>query len=61
MPSTPIKSCNKYILSYKDSTDSTHQLGIYARDAFDCLMLAKQFNAYVHDHPSSVIRIQQKF
>ena len=61
MPSTPIKSCNKYILSYKDSTDSTHQLGIYARDAFDCLMLAKQFNAYVHDHPNSVIRIQQKF
>ena len=61
MPSTPIKSCNKYILSYKDSTDSTHQLGIYARDAYDCLMLAKQFNAYVHDHPNSVIRIQQKF
>ena len=61
MPSTPIKSCNKYILSYKDSTDSTHQLGIYARDAYDCLMLAKQFNAYVHDNPSSVIRIQQKF
>ena len=61
MPSTPIKSCNKYILSYKDATDNTHQLGIYARDAFDCLMLARQFNSYVHDHPNSVIRIQQKF
>ena len=61
MPSTPIKSCNKYVLSYKDSLNITHELGFYARDAYDCLMLAREFNSYVHDHPGSVIRIQQKF
>ncbi len=60
MTSIPIKSCKKYLLSYKDSSNNTHQLGIYARDAYDCLMLARQFNSYVHDHPSSVTRIQQK-
>ena len=27
MPSTPIKSCNKYVLSYKDSTNKTHEVG----------------------------------
>ena len=61
MPSTPIKSCNKYELSYKDSSNITHEVGFYARDAYDCLMLAREFNSYVHDHPGSVIRIQQKF
>ena len=61
MPSTPIKSCKKYVLSYKDSSNSTHQLGFYARDAYDCLILAREFNSYVHDHPRSVVRIQQKF
>ena len=61
MPSTPIKSCNKYVLSYKDSFNNTHQVGFYARDAYNCLMLAREFNSYVHDHPGSVIRIQQKF
>ena len=61
MPSTPIKSCNKYVLSYKDSSNSTNQLGYYTRDAYDCLMLAREFNSYVHDHPNSVTRIQQKF
>jgi len=61
MPSTPIKSCNKYVLSYKDSSNNTHQLGIYASDAYNCLLLAKDFNSYIHDHPNSVIRIQQKF
>ena len=61
MPSTPIKSCNKYILSYKDSSNKTHEVGFYARDAYDCLMLAREFNSYVHDNPGSVIRIQQKF
>ena len=60
MPSTPIKSCNKYVLSYKDSSNNTHQLGIYASDAYNCLLLAKEFNSYIHDHPNSVIRIQQK-
>jgi len=62
MPSTPIKSCNKYVLSYKDSTNKTHKVGFYARDAaYDCLMLAREFNSYVHDNPGSVIKIQQKF
>ena len=53
MPSTPIKSCNKYVLSYKDSSNNTHEVGFYARDAYDCLMLAREFNSYVHDHPGS--------
>ena len=61
MPSTPIKSCNKYVLSYKDSTNKTQEVGFYARDAYDCLTLARKFNTYVHDNPISVIRIQQKF
>ena len=61
MPSTPIKSCNKYVLSYKDSSNNTHEVGFYARDAYDCLLLAREFNSYVHDNPGSVIRIQQKF
>jgi len=42
MPSTPIKSCNKYVLSYKDSSNKTHEVGFYARDAYDCLMLARE-------------------
>ena len=61
MSSTPIKSCNRYVLSYKDSFNNTQQIGIYARDAYDCLILAKELNTYVHDHPNSVVRIQQKF
>ena len=61
MPSTPIRSCNKYVLSYKDSSNNTHEVGFYARDAYDCLMLAREFNTYLHDHPGAVIRIQQKF
>ena len=61
MPTTPIKSCNKYVLSYKDSSNNTHQIGFYALDAHDCILLAREFNSYLHDHPGSVIRIQQKF
>ena len=61
MPSTPIKSCNKYVLSYKDSSNITHQIGIYAKDAYDCLMLAREFNSHVQNYPNSVVRIQQKF
>jgi len=61
MLSTPIKSCNKYVLSYKDSSDITHEVGFHARDAHDCMMLAREFNSYVHDNPGSVIRIHQKF
>ena len=60
MSSTSIKSCKKYLLTYKDSSNNLHQLGIYARDAYDCLMLAREFNTYVHDHPNAVTRIQQK-
>jgi len=61
MPSTPINSCNKYLLSYKDSSNKTHEVGFYALDAYDCLMLARKFKSYVHENPGSVIRIQQKF
>ena len=61
MPSIPIKSCKKYVLSYKDSLNNTHQVGFYARDAYDCLILAKEFYAHIHDNPRSVFRIQQKF
>ncbi len=60
MPSTPIKSCNKYVLSYKDSSNNMQQIGFYARDAYDCMLLARKFNSYVQDHPNSVFRIQQK-
>ncbi|MBO6971990.1 MAG: hypothetical protein JJ840_08485 [Prochlorococcus marinus CUG1431] len=61
MPSTPIQSCNKFVLSYKDSFNKTHQVGFYAINAHDCLILAREFDSYIHDHPDSVIRIQQKF
>ena len=61
MPSTPIKSCNKYVLSYKDSTNKTQEVGFYAPDAYDCLKLARELNSYVNDNPGSVIKIQQKF
>ena len=60
MPSTSIKSCNKYVVSYKDASNNTNLLGIYARDPYDCLMLAREFNSYINEHPRSVIRIQQK-
>ena len=60
MSSPSIKSCKKYLLTYKDSSNNLHQLGFYARDAYSCLMLAREFNTYVHDHPNAVTRIQQK-
>ena len=60
MSSTPIKSCKKYLLSYKDSMNKTNQLGFYARDAYECMILAREFNRYIYDHPNSVVRIQQK-
>ena len=61
MSSTPINYCKKYLLGYKDASNNIHRLGIYAQDAYDCLMLAKQFNSFINDHPNSVTRIQQKF
>ena len=61
MPSTAIKSCNKCLLSYKDSSNDLHEDDIYARDAYECLMLAREFNSYVNENQSSAIRIQQKF
>ena len=61
MSSTPINSCKKYILSYKDSTNNIHQIGFYALDAYDCLMLAKDSNTYIRDYPNSVVRIQKKY
>ncbi len=61
MSTIPINSCKRYLLSYKDSFNNIHQLGIYALDAYDCFMLAKQSNTFINDHPNSVTRIQQKF
>ena len=61
MPSTPIKSCNKYVLSYKDLLNNTHQIGFYARDAYNRLMIAREFNSCVLKNPKSVFKIQQKF
>ena len=61
MSLTPIKFCKKYVLSYKDSSNNTHQIGFYAKDAYDCLVLAREFNSYIHNHPNSVTRIQHKF
>ena len=49
------------MLSYKDLSNNTHEVGFYARDAYDCMMIAREFNSYVHDHPESIIKIQQKF
>ena len=60
MSSTSIKSFKKYLLSYKDSSNKIHQLGIYARDAYDCLMISKEFDSYMPDHSILVTRIQQK-
>ena len=60
MHSKNIKSFKKYLLSYKDSSNNIHQLGIYALDAYDCLMLAREFNSFINDNPNSVTRIQQK-
>ncbi len=61
MTSTITKSCYKYLLSHKDFSKNMQQIGIYARGASNCLLLARIFNSYLHDHPSSVVRIQQKF
>ena len=60
MHSKNIKSFKKYLLSYKDKSNNIHQLGIYALDAYDCLMLAREFNSFINDNPNSVTRIQQK-
>ena len=61
MPSTSIKSCKKYLLSYKDSSNNMHQLGFYALEAYDCLILAREFNSYLNDHPRFVVSIKIKF
>ena len=61
MPQIPIKSCNKYLLSYKDSLNNTHQIGFYSPDAYECLMLARKLDLYLYDHPNSIIKIQKKF
>ena len=61
MSLTSIKYYKKYLLSYKDASNNTHQLGFYAQDTYDCLMLAKQFNSFLNDHPNLVTRIEQKF
>ena len=55
-----IKSCKKYLLSYKDSSNNTHQLGFYARDTYDCLMLARDLKN-LNDNPSSVLIAKKSF
>ena len=61
MTNQPYRNCRKYLLSYKDSLNNTHEIGIYARDAHDCFLLAGEFKNYIKSHPNSVFRIQQKF
>ena len=64
MSSTFTKFCSKYVMSYIDSSNNTHEIAFNAFDAFDaydCINLAKEFNSYVNDHQGSEIRIQQKF
>ena len=61
MSSKSIKSLNKYLLSYKDSLDNTQQIGIYAKDAYHRLIIARGFDSYAYDHSNSIFRIQQKF
>ncbi len=56
-----IKSSKKYVFSYLDSSNDRHQPWRYGRDSYDCHNLEREFNKYVYNHPSSVIRIQQKF
>tara|TARA_Y100000589_G_C26812857_1_gene490587 strand:+ start:105 stop:293 length:189 start_codon:yes stop_codon:yes gene_type:complete len=53
--------CNKYLLSYRDEFNKTYETGFYAKDAYECLILAKEFNEYIRAYPNSVIRIKQKF
>ena len=60
MSKTLIKSCKKYRVSYKDSSNNLHQLGIFSRDSYNYLMLAKAFYRHINDHPNSVTRIQPK-
>ena len=59
MHAKSIKSFNKYLLSYEDSLNNTQQIGIYARDAYNCLTLARDLNSYVNDHPNSIVRIKK--
>ena len=61
MLSMPINSCKKRLLSYKDSTNTLNQVGFYAFDSYDYVMLANEFNSYIMVNPNSIIRIQEKF
>ena len=53
MPSILIESCNKYVLSYKDSINKANQVGFYAQDADDRLFLPKECNSYILNHSGS--------
>ena len=61
MTSQPYRNYRKYLLSYKDSLNNIHEIGIYALDAHDCFTFAGELNMYIKSHPNSVYRIQQKF
>ena len=57
MSSRPISSCNRYAVSYRDLSNNRHELGFYARDAFEARQLAIEFNKFVREHPNSIDRI----
>ena len=60
MSSRPISSCNRYLVSYKDFANRRHELGFYARDAFEAKMLAIEFDHFVREHPNCIDKISLK-
>ena len=60
MSSRPITSCNRYAVSYRDSSNTRHELGFYAINAFEARQLAIEFNKFVREHPNSIERISLK-
>lgn len=60
MSSRPITSCNRYSVSYRDLANNRHELGFYAKDAFEARLMAFEFNKFVREHPNSIDRISLK-
>ena len=60
MPSTPIKSCNKYVLSYKDSFNNKHDVCFYTCDAYKYQLLQSEFKSNLHNLRSSAIKNRTK-
>ena len=61
MTPTPIKSLNKHVLIYKDTSNNTNQIGFFARDTFDFLILAKEFKSHLKNNKGAMVQIQKKF